>query len=66
MVQVQRRVPADAEISFVEHSGVIDAVKAGDGAVAAERMRLHLVRTRDVLLLDHSHARTRAPSPATA
>jgi DNA-binding GntR family transcriptional regulator len=62
MVQVQRKVPADAEMSYAEHSAVIAAVKAGNSEEAAEHMRNHLIRTRDVLMLDHSRQHSESPA----
>ncbi|MDI4664871.1 GntR family transcriptional regulator [Xanthobacter autotrophicus] len=41
--RLQLRVPRRMEASFAEHEGVLEALVAGDGATAAERLRAHVV-----------------------
>lgn len=40
--QISTRHPERMAVSFAEHVAIADALRRGDGAVAAERMRMHL------------------------
>lgn len=41
--RLQLKVPRRVEASFAEHQGIVDALFAGDGTLAAERLRAHVL-----------------------
>lgn len=41
--RLQLKVPRRMEASFAEHEGIVEALAAGDGVGAAERVRAHVV-----------------------
>jgi DNA-binding GntR family transcriptional regulator len=50
MAQVQGRHLLDTKLIVAEHDGLLDLVAAGDGAGAAEGLRVHLGRARERLV----------------
>lgn len=41
--RLQLKVPRRMEASFAEHEGIVEALFAGDGTLAAERLRAHVL-----------------------
>ncbi len=41
--RLQLRVPRRMDASFAEHQGILDALLAGDGELAADRLRAHVL-----------------------
>jgi DNA-binding GntR family transcriptional regulator len=50
MAQVQERQLLGADLIAEEHTGIIDAIRAGDVTLSGERTAAHLERARHVLL----------------
>ncbi|MCJ8140871.1 GntR family transcriptional regulator [Falsirhodobacter halotolerans] len=55
------QVPDRYRLGCEEHLGILDALRAGDGAEAAARMRAHLERARDAILARMREVRAHGP-----